>query len=179
MSRVLRVSLLGLIAVLLLPTAKAQVLISVGFGPPALPIYQQPPVPQDGYLWVSGYWAWDPDFYDYYWVPGTWVMPPQPGYLWTPPWWGWDNGAYTFHDGFWATQVGFYGGINYGFGYFGSGFQGGRWDSGRFYYNRSVTNITEVNVRNVYNTTVVNNTTNVNRVSFNGGQGGKIGRAHV
>jgi len=31
-------------------------------------------------------------------------------------------------------QVGYYGGINYGFGYFGTGFWGGYWRGGRFMY---------------------------------------------
>jgi hypothetical protein len=66
--------------------------------------------------------------------------------------------------------VGFYGGINYGFGYFGSGFWGGRWQGGHFFYNREVANINVVNIRNVYNehVTIVNNS----RVAFNGGNGG-------
>jgi flagellar biosynthesis GTPase FlhF len=69
--------------------------------------------------------------------------------------------------------VGFYGGIAYGFGYFGHGYEGGRWDNGHFFYNRSVTNVNVTNIRNVYNTTVINNnSTTVNRVSYNGGQGG-------
>lgn len=171
MRQILRISVVALMGLLFFLPAKAQLFISVGFAPPALPVYEQPSCPQDGYLWVPGYWAWDPDNYDYYWVPGTWVLAPQPGYLWTPPWWGWDGGAYYFHPGYWATQVGFYGGIYYGFGYFGHGFEGGRWDHDHFFYNRSVTNINVVNIRNVYNTTVVNNVT-VNRVSFNGGEGG-------
>src|SRR5260370_24785706 len=60
----------------------------------------------------------------------------------------------------------------YGFGYFGEGYEGGRWDNGRFFYNRSVNNVNVVNIHNVYNTTVINNTTTVNRVSYNGGNGG-------
>jgi hypothetical protein len=67
--------------------------------------------------------------------------------------------------------VGFYGGINYGFGYFGEGYRGGRWDHERFFYNRSVNNVNVTQVHNVYNTTVINNTTTT-RVSYNGGNGG-------
>lgn len=145
--------------------------ISVSFGPPALPVYAQPLCPAPGYLWTPGYWAWDPDFDDYYWVPGTWVLAPQAGFLWTPPWWGWGGDGFIFHEGYWGPVVGFYGGISYGFGYFGHGYEGGRWDHGQFYYNRSVNNINVTNIHNVYNTTVVNSTT-VNRVSYNGGQGG-------
>jgi len=35
--------------------------ISVGFAPPALPVYVQPPIPGEGYVWMPGYWAWGPD----------------------------------------------------------------------------------------------------------------------
>jgi hypothetical protein len=145
--------------------------IVVSFGPPAIPVYVQPPCPAVGYIWVPGYWAWDPDFGDYYWVPGTWVLAPQVGYLWTPGYWGWNGGGYVFYQGYWGPVVGFYGGINYGFGYFGAGYVGGHWDRDQFYYNRSVTNVNVTNIHNVYNTTVINNTT-VNRVSYNGGPGG-------
>jgi WXXGXW repeat (2 copies) len=152
------------------PAASAQVRITVGFGPPAIPVYEQPICPGDGYLWTPGYWGWDGDDSDYYWVPGTWVSSPEVGFLWTPPWWGWDSGAYLFHDGYWGPQVGFYGGINYGFGFFGVGFVGGRWDGGHFFYNRDVANINVVNIHNVYNEHITIN--NNSHVSFNGGQGG-------
>jgi hypothetical protein len=145
--------------------------ISITIGPPALPVYEQPPCPDPGYMWTPGYWAYGP--YGYYWVPGTWVLAPQPGYLWTPPWWGWENGVYLFHAGYWGLHVGFYGGISYGFGYFGHGYEGGRWQNGQFFYNRSVNNVNVTNIHNVYNTTVINNnSTTVNRVSYNGGEGG-------
>jgi hypothetical protein len=140
--------------------------ISVGFGPPPLPVYDQPLCPGDGYLWTPGYWAWDNDGDDYYWVPGTWVMAPEVGFLWTPPWWGWEGNAFFFHDGFWGPQIGFYGGINYGFGYFGEGYVGGRWQDGRFFYNREVNNVNVTNIRNVYNERV--NINNENHVSYNG-----------
>jgi hypothetical protein len=148
----------------------AQVSFSVSFGPPAIPVYVQPPCPAEGYIWTPGFWAWNPDFGDYYWVPGTWVQAPQVGYLWTPGWWGWGGSAFIFHAGYWGPRIGFYGGINYGFGYFGHGYEGGRWDHDRFYYNRSVTNVNVTNVTNVYNTTVINN--NNTRISYNGGHGG-------
>ncbi len=72
--------------------------------------------------------------------------------------------------GYWGPHIGFYGGINYGFGYTGVGFVGGEWRGGAFYYNRSVTNVSVTNVTNVYNRTVVVN--NTRTVSYNGGQGG-------
>ena len=146
-----------------------QIAVSVTFAPPALPVYEQPICPGDGYFWTPGFWAYADD--DYYWVPGTWVQPPEPGLFWTPGYWAWSGDGFGFYDGYWATQVGFYGGINYGFGYFGEGYEGGRWDHDRFFYNRAVNNVNVTEIHNVYNTTVVNNT-NVNRVSYNGGNGG-------
>ncbi|MGA7967089.1 MAG: hypothetical protein WA800_03275 [Terriglobales bacterium] len=152
----------------------AQVRISVGFGPPALPVYDQPLCPGDGYLWTPGYWGWDADFDDYYWIPGTWILAPEVGFFWTPPYWGWDNGAFIFYDGYWGPEIGFYGGIDYGFGYFGTGFVGGRWEGGHFFYNRAVMNVNVENIHNVYNQTVEHNT--VNHVSYNGGEGGVTAR---
>src|SRR5579863_7102450 len=137
--------------------------------PPPLPEYDQPPLPAPGYYWTPGYWAWNN--YDYYWVPGAWVEPPQPGLLWTPGYWAFAAGAYAFRPGYWGPHVGYYGGIDYGFGYAGSGYQGGRWDNGRFYYNTAVNNIGGARITTVYNQTIVNNTT-INRASFNGGVGG-------
>src|SRR6201996_7702781 len=157
---------IGLAAV----TAQAQVGISVRIGPPALPVYTQPPCPVDGYLWQPGYWAYD-DADGYYWVPGAWVAPPDPGLLWTPCYWGWDNGVYLFHAGYWGPHVGFYGGINYGFGYPGSGFYGGTWSGRSFRYNTAVFNVNRTVIHNTY----VNRSFphgGSSRVSFNGGHGG-------
>jgi hypothetical protein len=174
MNRTIRTMLFALAVVTLSLTASAQIRITVGFGPPAIPVYEQPVCPGDGYFWTPGYWAWDADFDDYYWVPGTWVLAPEVGFLWTPPWWGWDGGVFLFHEGFWGPHIGFYGGINYGFGYFGVGFVGGRWEGGHFFYNRDVTNINVVNIHNVYNEHITIN--NTSHVSFNGGEGGIVAR---
>ena len=153
--------------------AQVRVGVAITIAPPELPVYEQPICPGDGYLWTPGYWAYGDA--DYYWVPGTWVLAPEVGFLWTPGYWGWGDGGYVFYDGYWGPQVGFYGGINYGFGYFGHGFEGGRWDNGHFFYNRAVLNVNVNVIHNVYNTRV--NETVVNRVSFNGGNGGINARA--
>jgi WXXGXW repeat (2 copies) len=164
---------LGLLAVSPSSFGQVAVGISVGYAPPEIPVYEQPICPADGYIWTPGYWAWDGD--DYYWVPGTWILAPEPGFFWTPPYWGWGGSAFFFHEGYWGPVVGFYGGINYGFGYFGHGYEGGRWDGGHFFYNRAVTNVNVTVIHNVYNTRVTNITEN--RVSYNGGQGGINARA--
>jgi len=171
-------SILAAIFVLALPAlAMAQVSlnVSVNLPPPELPVYDQPPIPGDGYVWTPGYWAWSDDVQDYYWVPGTWVEAPQPEYLWTPGFWATEGAVFIWHGGYWGPHVGFYGGVNYGYGYGGQGYEGGYWQGGHMYYNRSVNNISNTNITNVYNKTVINNVT-VNRVSYNGGNGGTQAR---
>ena len=144
--------------------------ISVRVGPPPLPVYAQPVCPGPGYIWTPGYWAYDPAD-GYYWVPGTWVMAPAPGLLWTPGYWGWGGGAFFWHAGYWGPHVGFYGGINYGFGYTGVGYAGGEWRGRTFYYNREVNNFGGRPFANAYSRPI-NHTFGPSRVSFNGGPGG-------
>src|ERR1700731_2733465 len=166
--------LLPAMLALLLPglgRAQISVDVSVNVPPPELPVYDQPPIPGDGYVWTPGYWAWSDDDQDYYWVPGTWVPAPQPEYLWTPGYWGSEGVVFLWHPGYWGPHVGFYGGVNYGYGYGGNGYEGGYWQGGRLYYNRSVNNVSSTNITNVYNKTVINNVTTT-RVSYNGGSGG-------
>ena len=168
---VLRKLMMAAVLALAPAASFAGIFISVGFAPPALPVYTQPICPGDGYLWNPGYWAYGD--YGYYWVPGVWVRPPQVGLLWTPGYWGWNNGAYLFNAGYWGPHVGFYGGINYGFGFTGVGFVGGRWDGGHFAYNTAVMNVNRTVIHNTYVQNVtINNTVVNNHTSFNGGTGG-------
>jgi hypothetical protein len=153
--------------------------VSVNTAPPALPAYVQPPCLTEGYIWTPGYWAWGPA--GYFWVPGTWIAPPAVGVLWTPGYWGWGGGNYAWHPGYWGPHIGFYGGVNYGFGYFGAGYVGGRWAGNVFRYNTAVTNVNPTVIRNVYlnKTVVINNYNNYNnstidRVSYNGGARGIV-----
>ncbi|HUE43838.1 MAG TPA: hypothetical protein VMP12_09745 [Candidatus Sulfotelmatobacter sp.] len=151
--------------------AKAQIAVGVSIrvAPPAIPVYEQPPCPVAGYLWTPGYWAYGAA--GYYWVPGVWIAPPRVGLLWTPGYWGWGGGIYAWHGGYWGPHVGFYGGVNYGFGYGGAGFVGGEWRGGVFAYNTAVVRVNETVVHNVYvnRTVIVNNNVHT---SFNGGPGG-------
>lgn len=176
--RSLSLGLFFVLCYLLMPTpsaAQVAVGVSVSFGPPEIPVYDQPVCPGDGYLWTPGYWAWDADAADYYWVPGTWVLAPQVGFFWTPGYWAWRDTAFFWSDGYWGPVVGFYGGINYGFGYFGRGFVGGRWEHDHFFYNRTVLNVNVTVIHNVYEERVEH--VNETRVSFNGGRGGIDARA--
>jgi len=117
--------------------------------PPPIPDYQQPAAPGDGYIWTPGYWAHGPEGYE--WVDGAWVDAPYSGALWTPGYWGDGDDGYFWNAGYWGPTVGYYGGINYGFGYFGIGFYGGYWGGGRFFYNRAYCNIGYGRGFNVYN----------------------------
>jgi WXXGXW repeat (2 copies) len=169
---------LFLLVLLIVPTASfAQIAVGVSIrvGPPALPVYTQPPCPTEGFLWTPGYWGYGAA--GYYWVPGVWVAPPRVGVLWTPGYWGFARGLYGWHAGYWGPHVGFYGGINYGFGYGGVGFIGGHWGGGGFIYNSAVLNV-GAGIHNTYvDRTVINNTTIVNNhTSFNG-EGGVTARA--
>jgi hypothetical protein len=151
----------------------AQIAVSVGFAPPALPVYEQPICPEPNLMWTPGVWNYGPE--GYFWVPGTWVPAPYVGALWTPPYWGWQGGNYLFNDGYWGAQVGFYGGVNYGFGYMGIGFAGGMWQGSVFSYNTAIMRVNTTIIRNTYvNETIVRNNTiaNANHVAYNGGPGG-------
>ena len=151
----------------------AGVIIQIGIAPPVMPVYEQPLCPEDGYMWTPGYWAYGDE--GYYWIPGAWVPAPQPGYLWTPPYWGFEGGAYLFHAGYWGDHVGYYGGVNYGFGYMGIGFAGGEWRGGRFAYNTAVVRVNTTIIHNTYvNETIVHNNTIINdhHVAYSGGPGG-------
>ncbi len=153
-----------LFAGLPLASSFAQIGISVAIAPPEIPIYEQPYCPTEGYIWTPGYWGYADD---YYWVPGVWVAPPRVGLLWTPGYWGYDGSQYAFNEGYWGPTVGFYGGINYGYGYGGQGYYGGEWAGDTFRYNTAVTRVNTNVIHNTYvNKEVVNNASS--RASFNG-----------
>lgn len=143
--------------------------------PPPIPSYMQPAMPEEGYLWMPGFWAWRKDVPDYYWVPGTWVKPPRAGLLWTPPYWSRADGSYVFHGGYWANVVGFYGGVDYGYGYSGDGYRGGRWDNDVFFYNSAANNFGSLDIAHFYNQAVAPENNSV-CVSFNGGRSGTKAR---
>ncbi len=160
-----------LFAGLLLASSSAQIGLSVAIAPPPIPVYEQPLCPTEGYLWTPGYWGYADS--DYYWVPGVWVPPPGVGVLWTPGYWGYNNGLYVFNEGYWGPTVGFYGGINYGFGYVGHGYYGGQWVGNSFRYNTAVTRVNTTVIHNTYVNNKFVNTITGSRASFNGPGGAK------
>jgi hypothetical protein len=165
--------MLSLLVSLIPLSAHAGIFISVNFGPPALPVYVQPPCPGADLVWTPGYWHYGE--MGYYWVPGAWVPAPFVGGLWTPGYWGYVGGIYRFNPGYWGYHVGYYGGVNYGGGYLGIGFAGGEWRGGHLAYNTSVVNVNTTVIHNTYvNTTIVQQSTvaNPNHVAYAGGPGG-------
>jgi len=148
-----------------------RLLLCASIAPPLLPIYSQPPIPGPGYIWIPGYWAWDGT--EYYWVPGTWALPPAADLLWTPGYWAWNdtNDDYVFYAGYWGPTVGYYGGIDYGFGYTGEGYHGGYWRDHQFFYNRAVNNLGSVAITTAFSQPVPASAA-TSRVSFNGGRAG-------
>ena len=165
--------LLALLVCLVPASSFAGVFISVGFGPPVLPVYVVPPCPEPNLIWTPGYWAYGDE--GYFWVPGAWVPAPFSGGLWTPGYWGWNNGLYVYNPGYWGFHVGYYGGINYGGGYLGIGFAGGEWRGGTFAYNTAVVNVNTTIIHNTYvNQTIIqqNTVVNSNHAAFSGGPGG-------
>ena len=72
---------------------------------------------------------------------------------------------YIWYAGYWAPHIGYYGGINYGFGYTGRGYYGAYWNGGKLVYNRAVTDVDPARVHYVYDYTPPRNN---DRLSFNG-----------
>ena len=174
-SRSLRWLLLALLLTVVPASSFAGVFISVGFAPPVLPVYEQPVCPQPGLMWTPGYWAFGPD--GYFWVPGAWVPAPYEGALWTPGYWGWSGGLFVFHEGYWGPHVGYYGGVNYGFGYGGIGFAGGVWRGHEFAYNTAVMHVDGRYIHSTYEDRAAVERGFVARdshVAFSGGPGGII-----
>ena len=143
---------------LLVPLGASAQLVTIA--PPPLPYYTQPPAPGDDYIWTPGYWAWSAAEGDYYWVPGTWVEAPSVGDLWTPGYWAYEGRGFLWHPGYWGLNVGFYGGVNYGYGYGGTGYRGGHWDHRHFVRTAQATSRGPGN----------------SQVSFHGGPGGNRAR---
>src|SRR5712692_7444324 len=123
-------SLLFALAIVVVSAASfPQVGISISFGPPALPVYEQPYCPAEGYLWTPGYWAYHYD-----------------GFFFNEGYWG-------PHVGFYGGIP--YGFGYFGEGYEGGRWDNGRFFYNRSVNNVNVTNIHNVyNTTVITNTTV-------------------------
>lgn len=69
---------------------------------PPTPVQERIPTQKDPQtIWIPGYWEWDSERQDFYWVTGTWRRPP-PGRSWIPSiWLNSDEGWVRVH-GFWS-----------------------------------------------------------------------------
>jgi hypothetical protein len=52
--RFVRTLLFGLVVLSMSAASLAQIGVAIRIGPPALPVYEQPLCPGDGYLWTPG-----------------------------------------------------------------------------------------------------------------------------
>jgi hypothetical protein len=64
--------------------------------PPQSEYYGQPPAA--GYVWISGFWAWQ--LGRHVWIGGHWDAP-HPGYRWVPHAWYPEGRGWRLHEGHW------------------------------------------------------------------------------
>ncbi len=88
----------------LAPTAAvAQSGYTVRIAPPE-PRVQVEPAPRRGYVWVPGYWNWNPERARHRWVEGTWVRE-RPGYYYNQPQWVERDGRWVLNRGAWQRGM--------------------------------------------------------------------------
>jgi hypothetical protein len=67
-------------------------------------IDEQPPEdkpPDDGSVWIPGYWSWSDDANKYVWVSGFYRRAP-PGRVWVEGYWSRNDSGYRWTSGYWA-----------------------------------------------------------------------------
>jgi hypothetical protein len=74
--------------------------------PPA-PVSERPSGarPERQAVWISGYWDWDPDRAEFYWMGGLWQVP-APGSNWIGARWMRDQKGWYRSPGFWSRRRG-------------------------------------------------------------------------
>ncbi|MFC0217901.1 twin-arginine translocation signal domain-containing protein [Pseudochelatococcus lubricantis] len=67
---------------------------------PPRPRQERRPPPRPGYVWVPGFWEWNPRRRDYVWRSGQWVRN-RPGFRHRDPRWVRSHNGWTFDPGGW------------------------------------------------------------------------------
>ena len=98
-----QISVLSLAAVLLSGSvctaqAAAAIGVQIGVAPPA-PVIESPPRFRHGYIWVSGYWSWNGQAYQ--WIPGHYERE-RHGYRYVAPSWQWSGSGWVLQPGYWV-----------------------------------------------------------------------------
>ena len=73
--------------------------VYVRVGPPTPLVDVRVVAPGPGYVWISGYHAWNGS--DYAWVPGRWTLAPRPRAVWVPGHWVRERRGWYFREGRW------------------------------------------------------------------------------
>jgi hypothetical protein len=63
-----------------------------------IPLYQRPPRPGDGFLWIEGEWFWNGS--GYHWRDGYWAQPHN-GFRWNPGDWKRRPNGWYWQPGRW------------------------------------------------------------------------------
>lgn len=74
---------------------------------PPEPIEELPPEQKpegEHVIWVPGYWFWDDDSEDFFWISGVWRAVP-PGRQWMPGYWNRVDDGWQWVAGFWSDQT--------------------------------------------------------------------------
>jgi hypothetical protein len=86
------------------PAASARVVVSSVevFGAPP-PLRHEVIIGRPGprYIWVPGYWNWEPGRRNYVWVGGNWLLPPRVGAIWVGPRVVYRGHRRFFYRGYW------------------------------------------------------------------------------
>jgi len=82
--------------------AFSQIQVYIGPPPPPIRYEVRPPMPEEGFVWVDGYWG--PRAGRYVWVPGSWQRPPYPGAYWSHPHYDHYRQGWQVHEGHWDHE---------------------------------------------------------------------------
>ena len=79
-----------------IPVAPAPIVVTTGPG------YIVQPGPR--YVWIDGYWLWDPYRATYTWVNGYWARAPYTGAIWVPGYWEYRPAGYVWIGPTWLPR---------------------------------------------------------------------------